>query len=93
MNCTPKGPDAGIDVRGIGIVAQVKAAMKPTGLPVIVQVFGAAQNVSASAAVFALNGFTRQAVKWADDAGVALFVFNLMGEAEAVNVAAQRLKP
>ena len=83
--CTPVGADAGVDVDSSRAIAQVKAEMSPTGRPVIQQTYGAAVLHSKQALVFSLAGFTKEAIAWADQAGVALFSFDLQGVPKSEN--------
>jgi hypothetical protein len=85
------GPDGGVDVRASGLVAQVKAEMKPIGLPVIQRTYGIARAEGSDAACFALSGFTQDAIEWADQQEVALFVFDYESDVTPVNVAGSRL--
>ncbi len=85
------GPDGGIDVRSTRAVAQVKATVGAVGRPVVQQVCGVASLENVLGMVFAIGGFTDEAVDWAHDAGVALFVFDLAGGVEAMNGAARRV--
>ena len=89
---TVAGPDGGVDVSGTGVVAQVKAEMKPVALQVVQQLFGVASLEQTACAVFALAGFTPQAIAWAARANVPLFRFDYEGTAEAVNEAAHDLE-
>lgn len=90
---TRSGPDGGIDLESRQAIGQVKAEMKRCGRPVIQQTFGVGRALGKDPYVFALAGFTRPAIEWADENGVSLFEFNHAGEIEAVNrLAALRLK-
>lgn len=81
---TNPGRDGGIDVESINAVAQVKAWMVPVGSPEVQQLKGAA--LGRLALFFSLTDYTAAAVKFADQAGVALFRFcGYYGEIEAVN--------
>lgn len=86
------GPDGGVDLRGSGIVGQVKATRTPVGRPVVQQIFGIAAAEGATAVVFSLSGYSSEAVGWADRTGVMLFVFDLQGRPSAANWAASRLR-
>lgn len=90
---TPQGPDGGVDVRGTGVLAQVKAEMKPVRVQVVQPTYGIARHEDCRAVVFALSGFTEPAALWASTAKVPLFQFDLMGRAAPVNVHAERLRP
>lgn len=82
---TPVGADQGIDVVCDEAVAQVKAHMVPIGRPDLQNLAGVAAVEGKTALFFALNGFTAQAIEWADKAKMALFTFDLQGEPEPVN--------
>ena len=70
------GADGGVDVRVPDlVVAQVKATSSPVGRPVIQQIFGIGQAEGAHAVVFSLSGFSQEAIDWADEQTVSLFVF------------------
>ena len=70
------GADGGVDVCVPGlIVAQVKATSSRVGRPVIQQIFGIGQAEGAHAVVFSLSGFSQEAIDWADEQTVSLFVF------------------
>jgi len=86
---TPPGPDGGIDVSATDAVAQVKTEMSPTGRPVLQSIHGAAQVERKTAYCFSLAGYTDGAIEWAHRAGIRLFRFDMQGQAEPVNIAAQ----
>ena len=90
---TPAGRDGGVDVTASGLVAQVKAQMSQVGRPVVQQTLGEATRRRCRAVVYALAGFTTDAVSYADDVNVALFTFDLQGAASPVNGAARQLCP
>lgn len=81
--------DGGVDVRGIDILAQVKAEVGKVGRPVVQQTYGISRLESKRAAVFSLGGFTEEAIAWANDAEVGLFTFDLVGEPQPLNAAAR----
>ena len=70
---TRGGPDGGVDVDCSQPYAQVKAQVQPVPATVVQQTFGVATAESKRAAVFALAGFTPDAVRFADRTSVALF--------------------
>lgn len=88
---TASGPDGGVDVRGSRVVAQVKAQVTPVSAAVVQQIFGIARVEDKTAVVYALAGFTPDAVRFADKAAVALFQFDLVGEPQPLNHAARTL--
>lgn len=88
---TAAGRDGGIDVESVEAVAQVKAWMVPVGSPEIQQLKGTAHD-GRFALFFSLTDYTVAAVRFADQAAVALFRFSgYNGEIEAVNVCAREL--
>lgn len=88
---TVNGADGGLDIVAPRGVAQVKMEALPVGRPTVQQLHGCACVESKAGLVFALNGFTPQAVAWADRAGVALFAFDFQGRPQPVNAAARSL--
>jgi hypothetical protein len=82
---TSHGSDGGVDVRGRSLVAQVKAHMVPIGRPDLQKLYGVATAERALAVFFSLMAYTREALQWADQVGMALFRFNHAGEAEPEN--------
>lgn len=88
---TPVGVDEGIDVVAAQAVAQVKAHMNPIGRPDVQNLFGVASAEKKLALFFSLRGYTAEAKGWANKAGVGLFAFDLQGEPEPINQAAQQM--
>lgn len=88
---TVTGPDEGIDVVSLDVVAQVKAVGHPVGRPVVQQIFGVASLAKKQALLFTIEGVTRQAREWADRAEVGLFRLNRSGGVVAENAAAEVL--
>lgn len=84
---TPSGADGGIDVIAAGAVAQVKTHMKPIGRPDLQRLCGVAKG--RTMLFFSLEGYTPEARKWGDLEGMALFRFDLQGEASPINHAAK----
>lgn len=89
---TPVGPDAGVDIVGSTIVAQVKAEVVPTGRPVVQAIKGVAAHYQKQPVLFTLAGTTVQAARFADEAGVAVFRFDLQGVPVAQNAPARSLQ-
>jgi hypothetical protein len=87
---TPSGNDGGFDVIGTGIVAQVKYRSRATGRPELQQLVGANTRF-ATAAFFSRNGYSTQAIDFADSVGMALFQIELPRTIAPVNRAAFRL--
>lgn len=92
---TKTGPDRGIDVEASGAVAQVKWYSKPVSRDATQQMAGAwLQRQSRfkkneKMFFFAKSGYSKYAVKYADDIGMALFQFTANGKAAAANKHAQ----
>lgn len=82
---TPRGADGGVDVVAAAAVAQVKAEVVPVGAPVVQQLAGIAAARGVQGLVFALAGFTMAASRFAAEAGIALFTFDLQSQVEPVN--------
>lgn len=86
-----RGADGGIDVTSDQALAQVKAEAKPVGRPVLQAIYGLARARDKVALTFALAGFTREALDFADEVGIALLRFDLDGEAVPLNATARGL--
>lgn len=87
---TEVGADAGFDVVGRSVVAQVKYLASPVGRPVVQQLLGANTH-GATTAIYSRSGYTKQALDFADQSGVALFTLELPDAVRAVNRHADRL--
>lgn len=81
---TEIGADAGFDVVGRTVVAQVKYLASAVGRPVVQQIVGANTH-GAVAVMYSRSGYTKQALEFADQAGVALFTLELPNAVQAVN--------
>lgn len=84
-----EGPDGGIDVRATGALAQVKYRAGLTGRPEVQKLFGARGTGDEQLFFFTATGYSDQAVEYADEVGIALFVYDPTGKAEAVNKSAR----
>lgn len=84
------GSDGGIDVRGSGIVAQVKMTALPVGRPVLQQLVGAAPTTS-HRACYSTSGYTRDAFVYARQQELALFQIETTGSVKPRNDVAVRL--
>lgn len=76
--------DGGIDVESADLVVQCKHVKGNVGSPDVQKIFGIAAKEHKQAVVFSAGGFTRAGLKWANDAGVALFALR---ELDAVPIA------
>ena len=88
---TSAGADGGIDVIGTGVLAQVKMEGVATGRPVIQALYGNAALEAREGIVLSLAGCTRQALAWAERAGVACFEFTYDGAVEPRTARARTL--
>lgn len=89
---TTASGDGGIDVVARQAVAQVKHWGSQVGRPAIQQLYGARGiDHSKKMIFFCSGGYSRQAVAYADEVGVALFTFDAAGSFGAVNKSAQEL--
>ncbi|PPJ07093.1 restriction endonuclease, partial [Nocardia cyriacigeorgica] len=89
---TNRGPDGGIDVIAAGAVAQVKWHSNPVGRPDVQRLYGArGTRHKLGMLFFAAIGYTANAIAYADEVGIALFVMRFDGELFAQNAAARQL--
>ncbi|MEU2616079.1 restriction endonuclease [Micromonospora sp. NPDC007271] len=91
--CTQGGADAGVDVLATGAVAQVKHWAQPVGQPPLRDLFGVAQAMAAKPFFYSLNGYTAQALQWANATNMPLFAYSGDGRVLAQNTAAHTLAP
>lgn len=88
---TGPGADKGIDVTDGNIVAaQVKHLGTSVGAPDVQRLVGAAQ-FAERLLFYSASGYSRQAINYAQSAGVALFRYTPYGDAAAQNEAAEEL--
>ena len=64
--------DGGIDVESSDLVVQCKHVKGNVGAPDIQKIFGIASKDRKTAVVFSAGGFTKEGLRWANQAGVAL---------------------
>ena len=88
---TGGGADGGVDVTSSRAVGQVKMHSKGVGRPDVQGLVGVA-SVEKKTPVFFAMMYTSDAVKWAEQANVALFRFERSGEVGAVTQAASLLE-
>lgn len=89
---TTASGDGGVDVVAKQAVAQVKHWGSQVGRPAIQQLYGARGiDHSKKMIFFCSGGYSRQAVAYANEVGVALFTFDAAGSFGAVNKSAQDL--
>lgn len=72
---TAAGADGGLDVLATGAVAQLKHHEQPVGAPDVQRLRGVAHGISRPIS-YSRNGYTTQAMDFADGADVALFTFD-----------------
>ena len=82
---TVSGPDAGIDVRALGAVAQVKREAAQTGRPALQRLYGARGSSQVDMLFFSAAGFSRTAVEYADDADIGLFTYDIEGRVSPIS--------
>lgn len=88
---TPAGSDGGFDVEGRGVVAQVKYHAAAVGRPDVQRLVGANRH-GARSVFYARTGYTQNAMEFAEQAGVALFILDTTtSSAEPVNGTARGL--
>lgn len=78
---TAPGPDGGIDALASGAAAQVKFYASPVGRPDIQRLRGAAREYRI-ALFYSTGGYSKEAVAYANDAQVALFLMDPYGRCE-----------
>jgi hypothetical protein len=87
---TPPGADGGIDVRGTGVVAQVKYHAQAVGGPDVQRLRGAGYGVQ-TAVFYSRGGYTESAVRAADETAIALFSFDESNRVAPANGAGEAL--
>jgi hypothetical protein len=80
-----------VDIRGRKVVGQVKWQSAPTGRPTVQQLAGAAAHERKTGVFFSRAGYTRDAVGWAEQHGLALFSIDDAGAVRASTTPAKRL--
>jgi hypothetical protein len=83
VRTTGAGADGGVDVEAPGLAAQVKFWAQPVGAPELQQLVGAA--LGRVTVFYSLQGYTQQALRYAEAAQVALFEFSVYGDVVPVN--------
>ena len=88
---TGGGPDAGLDVVGTKLAAQVKRHDRPIGRPVVQQLAGSTVGTHRDLFLFSSEGFSAHAVEAADARGIGLFMYSSTGKMYAESRAAKQL--
>lgn len=89
---TPGGSDAGIDVQGRDVLAQVKYKAHAIGRSSLQQLVGARLRSHDKLLLFFTGStYSAQAVEYASQMDIALFRYSVFGQVEALNATAERL--
>jgi hypothetical protein len=88
---TPSSHDLGIDVNTDGLVVQVNHWKGNVGAPHVRQIVGAAMPSGKQPVLFTRSGFTRDALEFAEQAGVGLFTYDELGGLSPVSSVARRI--
>jgi hypothetical protein len=89
---TAEGSDAGVDIVATGLVSQVKLwKAKKVGRPALQQLVGARGTLKAAFFCLSGVGYSIPAMAYADENGVALFLFDHLGTVSPLNRAAREL--
>jgi hypothetical protein len=89
----PQRVGRSVQLSGKHLLVHLHSAASTAGLSVVQRVQGQASVTASRAAVMSRAGFTRQARRWADDAGVALFGLDRGSVPRPDNEAAAHLMP
>ncbi|MGY1631855.1 hypothetical protein ACI784_09140 [Geodermatophilus sp. SYSU D01186] len=89
----PQKAGKSVQLSGKHLLVHLHSAASSAGLSVVQRVQGQASVTASRAAVISPAGFTRQARRWADDAGVALFGLDGGSVPRPGNEAAAHLMP
>lgn len=84
-------PLSGIDLRGLGVVAQVDPTTRPATLRAVECLWLNGLSSSAVSVLFSLAGYADDARARADQLGIPLFVMDLTGCPQPVNASADEL--
>ncbi|MCF6735228.1 restriction endonuclease [Blastococcus sp. KM273129] len=87
---TATGADGGIDVWATGAVAQVKFQWSKTGRPAVQALHRVATAHQAEALFYAID-YTQQALTYANNTGIALFLFDSTGDVAPITKAGHAL--
>lgn len=89
---TKGGADKGVDVRAAGAIAQVKFEAAQVGRPALQRLVGArGKDYDIVMLFFTGAGYSRQAINYADDVGIGLYLYALDGAMSAMNERAKQL--
>ena len=90
---TKAGADAGVDVRGAHVVAQVKHRSAPTGRPDIQRLFGARGTGTEDLFFFSKSGYSPPAIVYGEAHDIGLFSHTAEGRLTAHTRTAADLMP
>lgn len=89
---TPEGADGGIDVRARHALAQVKFKASQVGGPDLQRLFGARGTATEKQLLFFTGtAYSSKATEYANATGIALFVYDWLGDVEGANDTARRM--
>lgn len=89
---TPDGADGGIDVRARDALAQVKFKASQVGGPEMQRLFGARGTATEKQLLFFTGtSYSSKATEYAAQTGIALFIYDWVGDVEPANSHARRL--
>lgn len=87
---TRGGADRGVDIQSQGALAQVKMEAAAVGRPALQRLVGArGRDVKKELLFFNGAGYSRSAIEYANEMGIALFNYGQTGEMEPINSAAR----
>ncbi|MGB3822435.1 MAG: restriction endonuclease [Rhodococcus qingshengii] len=86
---TTGGADGGIDVTSRDALAQVKWRGGAAGRPDLQKLYGARGSGTQQLMFFAASSYTDQAIEYADQVKIALFIYDPVGAVEPVNDSAK----
>lgn len=89
---TPGGADGGVDIRGRGVVGQVKYQATAVGRPELQRLVGAcALETDLTVMFFTGSSYSKAAHEYAGVVGIALFTYDLAGVMTPANSPARRI--
>ncbi|WOI85987.1 restriction endonuclease [Rhodococcus qingshengii] len=88
---TTGGADGGIDVTSRDALAQVKWRGGAAGRPDLQRLYGARGSGTQQLIFFAASDYTAQAIEYAGQVDVALYIYDPVGSVEPVNETARRI--
>ena len=80
---TGSGADAGVDIKGARVLAQVKHHRAPVGRPDLQRLFGARGRGVEELYFFSLNGYSPPAIQYAKQHGIGLLSYTVQRDVTA----------